>query len=100
MLGYLRTLDRLAVVGQIRPDVMDNYDFDKLERAASLVDGVDPEAIVPMEQVQEIRTARAEAAQAQREQEQALLAADAAAKVGKVPANTPVGQQISQALAA
>jgi len=100
MLGYLRTLDRLAVVGQIRPDVMDNYDFDKLERAASLVDGVDPEAIVSMEQVQEIRTARAEAAQAQREQEQAMMAADAAAKVGKVPANSPVGQQISQALAA
>lgn len=99
MLGYLRTLDRLAVVASIRPEVLDNYDFDKLERAASLIDGVDPEGIISMDEVKQIREARQQEAEAQMQQQQALMAADAAAKVGKVPSNTPVGQKIGETLA-
>jgi hypothetical protein len=47
-----------------------------------------------------MRAARAEAEAAAQQQEQAMMMADAAAKVGKVPAESPVGQAVNNALQA
>jgi hypothetical protein len=97
-LGYLRTVDRLGAVSQLAPDVLDNYDFDAAERTAAMIDGVPYEFLRPIEQRDEIRAARAEAQAQAQQQQQAMMMAEAAAKVGKVPANSPVGGAIQQAI--
>jgi hypothetical protein len=99
-LGYMRTVERLQVVAQLNPSVLDNYDFDAAERTAALTDGVPPEFLRPEEARDEMRAARAEAEAAAQQQEQAMMMADAAAKVGKVPAESPVGQAVNNALQA
>jgi hypothetical protein len=99
-LGYMRTLERLQMVAQLNPSVLDNYDFDAAERTAALTDGVPPEFLRPEEARDEMRAARAEAEAAAQQQEQAMMMADAAAKVGKVPAESPVGQAVNNALQA
>lgn len=97
-LGYMRTVERLQVVAQLNPSVLDNYDFDAAERTAALTDGVPPEFLRPKVERDEMRQARAEAEAAAQQQEQAMMIADAAAKVGKVPAESPVGQAVNNAL--
>jgi hypothetical protein len=99
-LGYMRTLERLQVVAQMSPDVLDNYNFDEAERLASLADGVPVEFLRSEEERDELRKARAEAQAQQAAQAQAMMAADAAAKVGRVPGDSPVGKQISKQLEA
>lgn len=89
-LGYARTLERLATVSQIVPSVLDNYDFDKAERATSLSDGVPADFQRPQKDVDDLRKARAEQAAQKAQQQQAAQAADALSKVGRVPADSPV----------
>jgi hypothetical protein len=97
-LGYQRTLERLLNVSQIAPNVLDNFDFDRAELDTALADGVSPEFLVSKDKVDATRKARADA-QAQREKmEQAAAGADALAKVGKVPSDSPVGQAIKEQL--
>ena len=88
------------MVAQLNPSVLDNYDFDAAERTAALTDGVPPEFLRPEDARDEMRAARAEAEAAAQQQEQAMMMADAAAKVGKVPAESPVGQAVNNALQA
>jgi hypothetical protein len=97
-LGYQRTLERVAAVAALQPEVLDNFDFDKAERATSMSDGVPAEFLRPELQVQELRKARAAAAAEPQKQEAAAQAADAVAKVGKVPAGSPVGKAIESQL--
>lgn len=93
-LGYHRTLERLAVVAGMAPDALDNYNFDKAERATSLSDGVPPEFMRTEDEVKKLREARAQAAMEQKQKEEAMLAAEAAAKVGGIPPGSPVGEII------
>jgi hypothetical protein len=99
-IGYQRTLERLGIVAQLAPDVLDNYDFDAAERSAALTDGVPMEFLRPLKERDEIRGARAEAQAAQQQQQQAMMAADAASKVGRIPSDSPMAQQLGQAMEA
>jgi hypothetical protein len=99
-LGWQRTLERLGATAQMNPGVLDLYDFDKAERSAGLADGIAAEIIRPEAEVAEMRQARAEAQAAQEQQQQAMMAADAAAKLGKVPAGSPVAQAFESQIAA
>lgn len=95
-IGYQRTLERLAVMVGLAPEALDNYDFDAAERSASLSDGVPVEFLRPVDQRDELRKARAEAQQQQAQQQQAMMAADAAAKIGRIPADSPVADAMKQ----
>jgi hypothetical protein len=93
-IGWQRTLERLGATAQFNPEVLDLYDFDKAERSAGLADGVAAEVIRPMDQVQKIRADRAEQQAAAMQQQQALMAADAASKLSRIPADSPAAKAI------
>lgn len=93
-MAYYRTLERVSMIAPLYPEVLDNYDFDKAERETSLADGVPPEYMAEEEDVAAVRQARADAAQAQQQMDQAAVAAEAAAKLGQVPQNSPVGEAL------
>ena len=79
-----RFVGNLGAVAGIKPEVLDKFDADRWADAYADILGIDPELIVPGEQVALIRKQRAEAAQAQ--QQAALLnqGADTAQKLGSV----------------
>lgn len=79
-----RFVGNLGAVAGIKPEVLDKFDADRWADAYADMLGIDPELIVPGEQVALIRKQRAEAAQAQ--QQAALLnqGADTAQKLGSV----------------
>lgn len=74
-----RFVTSLGAVASIKPEVLDKLDADRWADAYGDMLGIDPELIVPGEQVALIRKQRAEAAQAQM-QMQALQGAAGAAK--------------------
>lgn len=79
-----RFVGNLGAVAGIKPEVLDKFDADRWADAYADMLGIDPELIVPGEQVAMIRKQRAEAAQAQ--QQAALLnqGVDTAQKLGSV----------------
>lgn len=84
-----RFVGNLGAVAQFKPDVLDKFDSDKwADRYADAL-GIDPELIVPGEQVALIRQARAQQMAQQQQNEQAAQAADAAAKLGRVNTSQP-----------
>lgn len=98
-IGYSRTLERLAVVSQIDPSVVDNFNFDKAERDTALSDGVPAEFFRSDKERDEIRQAKAEAAAKADQMAQAQAAAQAAAQLGRVPPGSPIGRMMEGASA-
>lgn len=84
-----RFVGNLGAVAQYKPDVLDKFDADNWADAYADMLGVDPDLIVPGEQVALIRQARAQAQQQAAQAEQAAMAADAAAKLGRVSTTQP-----------
>lgn len=90
-----RYVMNLGAIAQMKPDVLDKFDADRWADSYADMLGIDPELIVPGEQVALIRRQRAEAAQAQQQaemmQQGAGVAKDlAAAKTGEASALTSV----------
>jgi hypothetical protein len=84
-----RFVGNLGAVAGIKPDVLDKFDADKWADTYADALGVDPDLIVPGEQVALIRQARAQAAQQAQQAEQAAMMADTAAKLGGVNTAQP-----------
>lgn len=97
-IGYARTLERLATTVQVNPGVLDNFDFDKLERGAALADGLSADCLVPMDNVIKLREARAAEAAKQAQFMAAREAANTAATIGKIPADSAMGGKVKEAL--
>jgi len=76
-----RFVGNLGAVAQFKPDVLDNFDGDKWANLYADSLGVDPEIIVPAEQVQAIRQQRAQAQQMQVMQDQMAQRAEINAKL-------------------
>lgn len=79
-----RFVSNLGVVAQIKPEVLDKFDADHWADSYADKLGVDPELIVPGEQVTLIRQQRAEAAQAQQQAAMLQQGADVAQKLGSI----------------
>lgn len=77
--GVDRFVGNLGAVAGFKPDVLDKFDADRWADAYADMLGIDPELIVPGDKVALIRQARAEAMQAQAQQE-AMAQSAAAAK--------------------
>lgn len=84
-----RFVGNLGAVAQLKPDVLDKLDADRWADAYADMLGIDPELIVPGEQVAIIRQQRAETAQAQQQAEMLQQGADAASKLGGIKTNEP-----------
>lgn len=97
-IGYARTLERLTMSSQLAPGVLDNFNFDKGERDSAIADGVSPDVLIPEADVAKTREARAQAQAQQQQMEMAAGAADMASKMGRIPATSPVGGKLKEAL--
>lgn len=99
-IGYTRAIERITAVAQIAPEVVDNYNFDKAERATALSDGIAADFMRKESEVKEMREARAEA-QAQAQQMQMLeQQAAAVGKLGGIKDDSMIGQAVKGAVAA
>lgn len=76
--GVDRFVGNLGAVAQFKPGVLDKFDEDRWADAYADMLGIDPELIVPGDKVALIRQARAEAQQAQAQQEALAQGAQAA----------------------
>ena len=84
-----RFVGNLGAVAQIKPEVLDKFDADAWADAYADMLGIDPELIVPGEQVAMIRQQRAQMAQ---QQQQAALAEQAANTANKLAGADTSGQ--------
>lgn len=77
-----------AQIGEIRPDVLDNIDFDKVVREDFRRSGVPADLLLDPMKVEEVRAARAQAAAKQAQGEAANLAANTAQTLSTTPTDT------------
>lgn len=92
--SFARTMEMVQPLIPIRPDILDNFDFDVISREGARNDGLPANWMVPMDKVAELRQARQQAQEQAQQQQAALSAADAAGKVGKIPKDSVVGQAL------
>lgn len=81
--GFSRVMEQVLPLAQIRPDVLDHWNFDRIYRDVARNDGVPADWILPEEQVAKIREARAKQAEAQAQMELAERGAGAAVNAAK-----------------
>ena len=84
-----RFVGNLGAVAQYKPDVLDKFDADKWADIYSDSLGLDPQILVPADQVQAIRQQRAQAQQAAQQSAMLNQAADSAQKLAAAKTNEP-----------
>lgn len=84
-----RYLSTLGVVYQLKPDVLDKLDTDKLADEYADMLGIDPNLIVPGDRVALVRQQRAEAAQAQAQMQAAQQVATTARDLSSANTERP-----------
>ena len=97
VIGYGRSIDRLAAVSQLQPAVLDNYDLDKAERATAMAEGMPPEYLRSEIDRDRMRREREEALAQQQEQEAAAAAAETASKLGTIDDDSVVAKAMEGA---
>lgn len=96
-IGYQRTLERVGMVAQMKPDVLDNYDFDAAERETAMTDGTPSGFLVPVSLRDKTRKARAEAQAAQDQQMQQMAAAESLSKLGGISKDSALASMMPTA---
>lgn len=96
--AFNRTLAMMMPVAELRPDILDNFDFDRIVRAMARNDGMPSEWMLDAEVVKQMREARAQAAAQQAQMEQLGGLADAAGKAGRIDPASAVGKALEGAL--
>lgn len=94
--SFMRTMELVSPIAQMRPEVMDNFDFDRISRDGARNDGLPADWLVAERKRDEARATRAQAQQAAMEQEQMMAAADAAAKAGTIKPDSMLAQALAQ----
>jgi hypothetical protein len=96
-LSLARTMERNAVIAQVRPEVLDNFKWDVITRETARNDGLPSDWLAEEVDVENERAARAQM-QAQMQQEQSMLnMAEAAGKAGSVKQDSALGALMNQA---
>lgn len=96
-LSLARTMERNAIIAQVRPEVLDNFNWDKIARETARNDGLPADWLAEEDQVEEARTARAEAQAQMQQQQEMLTMAEAAGKAGSVKQDSALGRLFNQA---
>ena len=95
--AYFRVLESLGPLLQVDPTIIDNFNLDQIMRDVARNEGLPAEWMRLMEHVERIRADRA-AAQAQIQQQQAMLSGSQAAKnLAGIPPGSPAAQAIENA---
>lgn len=98
-LSLARTMERNAIIAQVRPEVLDNFKWDTIARETARNDGLPSDWLADESDVENERAARAQM-QAQMQQEQSMLnMAEAAGKAGSVKQDSALGALMNQATA-
>jgi hypothetical protein len=97
-LAFMRTMERLAPIIPLKPEILDNYDMDAVSRDLGRNDGVPADWILDTDKRDQMREERAAQMQAMQEQQQMMAQADMAAKAGSIKSDSMVGQAIQQSL--
>jgi hypothetical protein len=95
-----RTVELVSAIAPMEPSVVKHFDWGGAIREDALNNGMPAKFVRPLDEVQEEMAAEAEAAMMAQQQQQAAMAVEGASKVGRIPADSPVGQKVSQALEA
>jgi len=97
-LAFMRTLERIGPLVQVRPDLLDNFNLDEVTRDSARNDGTPEDWIKPMEDVDEERQARAEQQQQMQEMQEQQAQADMAAKAGSIKKDSILAKQMEEVL--
>jgi hypothetical protein len=81
--AILRTLEQLAPIAQIRPEVYDRFDPDIILDELAQINGMPERTMISMEKMVQLREERKQASQQQAALESASVAADAAKNLSK-----------------
>ena len=95
-----RTVELVSAVAPFSPSVIKHFDWSGAIREDALNNGMPAKFVRPLEEVNEEMEAEAQAAMMEQQQQQAAMAADSVSKVGRIPAESALGQKVTQALEA
>ena len=99
-LSLARTMERNAIIAQVRPEVLDNFNWDVISRETARNDGLPADWLAEEDAVEEARAARAEAQAKMAQQQEMLTMAEAAGKAGSVKQDSALGRLMNQATGA
>lgn len=83
--GMVNTITTILPITEIKPDIWDNFDTDKMVRELARNNGVPPEIMASLKRMKQVRTVRAEQAAAQQAAELAQRMSASAGDLGKAP---------------
>jgi len=83
-MAFIRSSEMLLPYANIKPEMLDNFDFDEITRDMARNDGLPARWLMDEEMVAQMRADRAQAAQAQMQAEQLERTASALGKAGAV----------------
>jgi len=93
--GTQSTIEQVGLIGQVKPDVWDNFDADEYARFMAETNMVPNRILRPATAVKKDRVARAEAQQQQAMVQAAPMIADAAGKLSKtIEPNSPLEKML------
>ncbi len=93
-----RTVELVSSVAAFSPEVVKHFDWSGAIREDALNNGMPAKFVRPVEEVQQEMAAESEAAVQAQQAQQALMAADGVSKVGRIPADSPVGRKMNEAI--
>jgi hypothetical protein len=96
-LSLSRTMERNAIIAQVRPEVLDNFKWDVISRETARNDGLPADWLAEEDEVEQARAARAEAQAKMAQQQEMLTMAEAAGKAGSVKQDSALGKLFNQA---
>jgi hypothetical protein len=95
-IAWVRTVETSIPLWNLRPDLLDNYDLDQIERDRARNEGQPANWLRDKDEVDAMRQQRAEAQAQQAQLEQAAMAAEAAGKLGGIKEDSAVVQAIQK----
>lgn len=96
--SFGRTMEMVAPLIPVRPDILDNFDFDAIMRDVARNDGMPARWLVESETMAKMREARAQAQAQAQQAAQAVESAGALAKVGGISKDSVGGQLLEKQL--
>jgi hypothetical protein len=94
--AFYRTMDSIAPLIPMRPDLLDNFNLDRSIRDSALNDGLPADWLMLEEDRDELRGARAEAQAAAQQQQQAMEMSEAAKNAGSIKEDSVIGKAMQQ----
>ncbi|MEI6278309.1 MAG: portal protein [Verrucomicrobiae bacterium] len=98
--AFYQTIDGILPIVQVRPELMDNFDWDEITRDLARNNGLPSRWLLEEEEVAQRRNARAQQVAQAQQMQQMQMAADSAAKVGGIPNDSAAVQMLKDKAAA